>query len=72
MHNIDTVANNLALNWCCQTINRIQNNVFFVYIIYVCAQCIFIMYMKIQKDTVYILNIFTVIHLYIHILYKYI
>ncbi len=72
MHNIDKVANNLALNWCCQTINRIQNNVF-VYIIYVCVRCIFIMYIKIQTDTVYILKIFTCLYIYIFIfLYKYI
>ncbi len=38
----------------------------FVYIIYVCLLCIFIMYI-IRTDTVYILKIFTCIFMYIFI-----
>ncbi len=52
---------------CCQTINRIQIKVF-VYIIYVCVLCIFIMsIINTHTYSIYSENIYMYIHLYIYI-----
>ncbi len=44
-----------CFNWCCQTINRIQNKSF-VYIIYVCVLCIFIMCIYTHTHSIYLEN----------------